>query len=37
LVAVAPICAMARTAVTVIGSCAAVAAVCAQPVQPEII
>lgn len=30
-VAVDPICAMARTAVTVIGSCAAVAVVCAKP------
>lgn len=33
LAAVDPICAMARTAVTVIGSCASVAAVCAQPVK----
>jgi Na+/H+-dicarboxylate symporter len=33
LVAVDPICAMARTAVTVIGSCAAVAAICAEPVK----
>jgi Na+/H+-dicarboxylate symporter len=33
LVAVDPICAMARTAVTVIGSCAAVSAICAQPVK----
>lgn len=33
LAAVDPICAMARTAVTVIGSCAAVASVCAQPVK----
>ena len=30
-VAVDPICAMARTAVTVIGSCAAVALVCPRP------
>ena len=35
-VAVDPICAMARTAVTVIGSCAAVASVCTRPVQPKI-
>ncbi|KAB8044664.1 cation:dicarboxylase symporter family transporter [Janthinobacterium aquaticum] len=33
LVAVDPLCAMARTAVTVIGSCASVAAVCAPPVK----
>ncbi|MCU6499863.1 dicarboxylate/amino acid:cation symporter [Rugamonas sp. A1-17] len=33
LVTVDPICAMARTAVTVIGSCAAVASICAQPVK----
>jgi Na+/H+-dicarboxylate symporter len=33
LAAVDPICAMARTAVTVIGCCAAVAAVCAEPVK----
>ena len=33
LVAVDPICTMARTAVTVIGSCAAVATVCARPVK----
>ena len=33
LVAVDPICAMGRTAVTVIGSCAAVAAICAAPVK----
>jgi Na+/H+-dicarboxylate symporter len=35
-VAVDPICAMARTAVTVIGSCAAVAVVCPRPRQLEI-
>lgn len=35
-VAVDPICAMARTAVTVIGSCAAVAVVCPKPRQLEI-
>ena len=35
-VAVDPICAMARTAVTVIGSCAAVAVVCPKPDHPEI-
>lgn len=33
LAAVDPICSMARTAVTVIGSCASVAAICAQPVK----
>lgn len=33
LAAVDPICAMGRTAVTVIGSCAAVAAICNQPVK----
>jgi len=33
LIAVDPICAMARTAVTVIGSCAAVATICAEPVK----
>ncbi len=32
-VAVDPICAMARTAVTVIGSCAAVAVICPRPVK----
>jgi Na+/H+-dicarboxylate symporter len=36
-VAVDPICAMARTAVTVIAGCAAVAVVCPRPMQPEII
>ena len=35
-VAVDPICAMARTAVTVIVSCAAVAVVCPRPSRPEI-
>ena len=35
LVAVDPICAMARTVVTVIGSCAAVATVCTRPIQSE--
>ncbi len=35
-VSVDPICAMARTAVTVIGSCAAVAVVCPKPGHPEI-
>lgn len=33
LAAVDPICAMGRTAVTVIGSCAAVASICNQPVK----
>jgi len=33
LMAVDPICAMARTAVTVICSCAAVASICAEPVK----
>ena len=35
-VAVDPICAMARTAVTVISGCAAVALVCPRPMPPEI-
>lgn len=35
LVAVDPICAMARTVVTVIGSCAAVAMVCTRPIRSE--
>ena len=34
-VAVDPICAMGRTAVTVIGSCAAVAMVCGKPLRPH--
>lgn len=33
LAAVDPLCAMARTAVTVVGGCAAVAAICPQPVR----
>ena len=33
LVAVDPICAMARTAVNVIGSCAAIAAICPKPIK----